>query len=53
MDIQQIDKISNKNIGQLMEILDALNCSDPVKKTVKTFYWKTNDEIKELISKGE
>lgn len=53
IDFQLMEKTTNKNIGQLMELLDSLNCNDSVKKIVKTFFWKTNDEIKNLISKGE
>ena len=36
-----------------MEFLDAHNSSDAVKKIVKSYFWKTKDELLLLIQKNE
>jgi len=42
----EITSISKKNLGQLLTTLDAMNTSEGVKAIVKTFFWKTIDDIK-------
>jgi hypothetical protein len=42
---EEINKISNKNLRQLLNLLDGLNASDSIKESVKSFFWKNSDEI--------
>jgi carbon monoxide dehydrogenase subunit G len=46
----QLEEIAKKNIGMLMELLEAFNMSDGVRKLIKSFIWKIIDEIK-LVNK--
>jgi N-acetylglucosamine kinase-like BadF-type ATPase len=42
---EEINKISNKNLRQLLNLLDGLNASEAIKESVKSFFWKNSDEI--------
>ena len=42
----ELNEISNKNLGQLLGILDTMNCGNAVKEIIKSFFWKNLDDIK-------
>lgn len=52
MENQKIDDISKKNLGQLLGVLDSLNCSDAVKTVVKSYFWKNSDDIKIIMGRS-
>ena len=47
----ELNRISKKNLGQLLTTLEELNCDGAVIAIVKTFFWKNLDEIKINLSK--
>lgn len=51
--MEKITQIYNYNLGQLLELLDAYNVNDGVKKAVKSYFWKTKDEIIMLLEKEQ
>lgn len=53
MDEQKITQIFNYNLGQLLELLESYNVSDGGKKAVKSFFWKTKDEMVLELKKSE
>lgn len=47
----KLDETSKKNLGQLLNTLEEMNCSQGVLAVVKMVFWKNLDEIKEKIRK--
>jgi hypothetical protein len=53
MEIQdEVNKISQKNLGTLLGTLEAMNVSQAVIGVVKSFFWKNSDEIANKIKEG-
>jgi hypothetical protein len=53
MEIQdEVNKISQKNLGTLLGTLEAMNVSPAVLGVVKSFFWKNSDEIVNKIKEG-
>ena len=48
---QELNEVSQKNLGQLLTTLDELNCSQSVIAIVKMMFWKNLDDIKLKLSK--
>jgi hypothetical protein len=47
----KLDETSKKNLGQLLNTLEEMNCNQGVLAVVKMVFWKNLDEIKEKIRK--
>jgi hypothetical protein len=41
----EVQEISQKNLGTLLGTLEAMNVSQAVIGVVKSFFWKNSDEI--------
>jgi hypothetical protein len=47
----EINELSNKNLGQLLNTIENLNASEVVVAIVKTFFWKQSDEVKSVLDR--
>jgi len=49
---QELDRLTNRHLGKLLDQLDEINTSEIVKAAIKKEFWWLNRDVKAVLSRG-